>query len=72
MNDDLIEDDNELNFEVMNEMWTRQENNQKEKNDIKDKNNKKENLLKKNSFRKNINNVNKQKDVKKIKAYSKK
>ena len=72
MNDDLIEDDNELNFEVMNEMWTRQENNQKEKNDIKDKSNKKENLLKKNSFRKNINNVNKQKDVKKIKAYSKK
>ncbi len=72
MNDDLIEDDNELNFEVMNEMRTRQENNQKEKNDIKDKSNKKENLLKKNSFRKNINNVNKQKDVKKIKAYSKK
>ena len=72
MNDDLIEDDNELNFEVMNEMWTRQDNNQKEKNDIKDKSNKKDNLLKKNSFKKNVNNVNKQKDVKKIKGYSKK
>lgn len=31
MNDDLIEDDNELNFDVMNEMWTKQENSQKKK-----------------------------------------
>ena len=43
MNDDLIEDDNDINFDVMNEMWTRQEHDaQKEKNEklIKEKINK--------------------------------
>ena len=79
MNDDLIEDDNDLNFDVMNEMWTKQENNQKEKSDkiVKDKNNKNENFLnnvlsQKNSFKKNLNNINsKQKEVRKIKVNAK-
>ena len=77
MNDDLIEDDNDLNFDVMNEMWTRKDC--KKENDVvnKDKNNKNGNFLnsvinQKNSFKKNINNINKQKEVKKIKENSKK
>ena len=81
MNDDLIEDDNDLNFDVMNEMWTRHDNNKKEKNDNiikdKDKNNKNENFLHniingKNNLKKNSNNSNKQKEIRKIKVNPKK
>ena len=106
MNDDLIEDDNELNFDVMNEMWTKQENSQKEKNDkiLKENNNnninnnrnednnnnnKNENKNKndnknknetflsnvvnqKNNLKSNINYLNKQKQIKKIKSNTKK
>ena len=103
MNDDLIEDDNELNFDVMNEMWTKQENSQKEKNDkvLKENNNinmnnnrnedhnKNENKIKgdnknknetflsnvinqKNNLKSNLNNLNKQKQIKKIKSNTKK
>ena len=79
MNDDLIEDDNDLNFDVMNEMWTRQEHIQKEKNEklMKEKNNKNENFLnnvvnQKNNFKKNLNkNNNKQKEIRKIKVNKK-
>ena len=70
LNDDLIEDDNELNFDVMNEMWTRQESSSKKMNENKDNTNtnKKDSFIKKNSFKKNVNNNanNKQKDNKKI------
>ena len=106
MNDDLIEDDNELNFDVMNEMWTKQENSQKEKNDkiLKENNNininnnrnednnnnnKNENKNKndnknknetflsnvvnqRNNFKSNLNSLNKQKQIKKIKSNTKK
>ena len=108
MNDDLIEDDNELNFDVMNEMWTKQENSQKEKNDKilkennninnnnkNDDNNKNDNKNKndnrnkndnknknetflsnvvnqKNNLKSNLNNLNKQKQIKKIKSNTKK
>ena len=88
MNDDLIEDDNDLNFDVMNEMWTRQDNNnnnkkekekEKEKNDkiIKEKNSKNDNFLnsvinQKNNLKKNTNNFNKQKEIRKIKVNNKK
>ena len=78
MNDDLIEDDNDLNFDVMNEMWTRQDC-KKENNDKvnKDKNIKNENFLhsvinQKNSFKKNINNANKQRELRKLKVNTKK
>ena len=58
MNDDLIEDDNELNFDVMNEMWTKQENSQKEKSDkiLKENNN---NNINNNRNEDNNNNNNK-------------
>ena len=100
MNDDLIEDDNELNFDVMNEMWTKQENSQKEKNDkvlkensninnikndeykndFKNKNgggNKNDTFLsnvvnQKNNLKPNLNSLNKQKQIKKIKTNTKK
>ena len=79
MNDDLIEDDNDLNFDVMNEMWTKQENIQKEKNDgvIKENVNKNGNFLssvikQKNSVKKSLVNVNKQKQIRKVKTNTKK
>ena len=76
MNDDLIEDDNDLNFDVMNEIWANKENNQKKnKKGIKDKINKNDflnNVInQKNSFKKNINNINKQKEARKIKVNTK-
>ena len=77
MNEDLIEDDNdnELNFDMMNEMWTKQENNQKEKNDIKkkDKNNNFLNSVinKKNNSKRNSSNITKGKETRKIKVNKK-
>ena len=78
MNEDLIEDDNDndLNFDVMNEMWTKHENFQKEKHDLKKKD-KKDNFLnsvinKNYNSKKNTSNITKQKEIRKIKVNNKK